>query len=80
MEAALKFLHEERLGMTTQMDNLMVTALDVASPQIKDAIDHFFWRATQLLLGLLAVCAVGGFVLFRMLDSRRRFHAKGEVS
>ena len=68
----LRFIHEERVATMSQMDSVAVSAVEAATPGLEDVIDHFFWRAAQLLAGFLVVCAAGGYVVYRVLGSRGR--------
>jgi len=70
LAATLQFLHKERLETMAQLDSLSAHTLAGASPEMRDLVDHFFWRAAQLLAGLVAVCAIGAVIFLRALGSR----------
>ena len=66
----LRFIHAERLGMMAQMDSLTGAAVALATPRLEKVIDHIFWRTAQLFAGVVAACAVGGFVVFGVRRNR----------
>ena len=59
----------ERVAVLREIDamaaRLTIQALDQADTKIEDAIDHFFWRAMQLLAGLIVALAAVGYLIFR---------------
>ncbi len=67
-------ISQERVAALQELDAIAVRlaelALDQAEVRIEDAIDHFYWRAVQLLAVLAVALAVAGFFTLRFLGAR----------
>ena len=72
--AVMDGVSQERIAAFQDMDAIAVRLTEMAMAQaevrIENAIDHFYWRAIQLLAGLLVVLAVAGFVFLRFFAAR----------
>jgi hypothetical protein len=67
-------ISQERIAALQELDAIAVRlaalTLEQAEVRIEDAIDHFYWRAVQLLAAFAAVLAVAGFFALRFLGAR----------
>jgi len=66
----LEVAREERAQAFREIEAMLLEVVDQSLAESDRVIDHFFWRATQLVAGLLAVIVIlGGIVVFLL---RRR--------
>ncbi|UCC83463.1 MAG: hypothetical protein JSW46_00585 [Gemmatimonadota bacterium] len=73
-QALMDDFSQERIEALQELDiiagRLTEMALEQAEMRIENTIDHFYWRAVQLLAVLAVLLAVAGFFVLRFLGGR----------
>ncbi len=72
--AVMGGITQERIATLQELDaiatRLSDMAVDNAMDRVNTVIDHFYWRAVQLLAGLIILIAVAGYLALRYFTAR----------